>query len=47
MGEELTVHLQDLTIIIIISLNLTNSKFLIPYVFDKAFLAEKPLTLRV
>ena len=41
--EELTLHWQDLTIII--SLNLT--KVLIPYVFDKAFLAEKALTLRV
>ena len=43
VGEELTLHWQDLTIII--SLNLT--KVLIPYVFDKAFLAEKALTLRV
>ena len=34
-----TLHWQDLTIII--SLNLT--KFLIPYVFDKAVLAGKAL----
>ena len=39
----MTLHWQDRTIII--SLNLT--KFLIHYVFDKAFLAEKALTLRV
>lgn len=39
VGEELTLHWQDLTIII--SLNLTT--FLIPYVFDKAVLAGKAL----
>ena len=43
VGEELTLHWRDITIII--SLNLT--KFLIPFVFDKAFLAENALSLRV